>query len=135
MDVAGPLAGSVLYVVQLGILYPRLPEEVPVHFDFHGAADSYASRLVWLFLSPSILIAVPFIVAAAASSHPAGSPPWVALAVCWLASGLVLGAFAEINRSAATQTKLRLSHLLIGPFAMLTFQSVLVVWGSANGLR
>ncbi len=129
MDVAGPLAGAVLYVVQLGILYPRLPEAIPVHFDFHGTADGYASRLVWLSLSPVILMVVPFIIVAVASSQPTGSPPWVALAICWLASGLVLGAFAEINRSAATQTKLRLSHLLIGPFTMLTFQSILVVWG------
>ncbi|MEN2434438.1 DUF1648 domain-containing protein [Weeksellaceae bacterium A-14] len=44
---------SILVLVALwvytGVRFPSLPQEIPVHFDFHGNPDNYGSRnMIWI---------------------------------------------------------------------------------------
>jgi uncharacterized membrane protein len=43
------VAGS---FVLTGLLYARLPDRVPIHFDIHGVADGFASRAIGAWLLP-----------------------------------------------------------------------------------
>jgi len=36
------------------ILYPQLPERIPIHWNIHGAVDGHGSR-TWSFLTPGIM--------------------------------------------------------------------------------
>lgn len=40
------------------ILYPRMPEQMPIHWDAYGVVDGYGSRLMGLFLLPLSNLAV-----------------------------------------------------------------------------
>ena len=39
------------------IVYPRLPEQVPIHWNIRGEVDGYGSRMIGAFLAPALLIA------------------------------------------------------------------------------
>jgi uncharacterized membrane protein len=40
------------------VAYPRLPERVPIHWDLHGNANAYSSRIVGVFLMPIMMLAL-----------------------------------------------------------------------------
>lgn len=52
------------------ILWERLPEQVPVHWDINGAVDGYATKLQAVFLMPLILVAFHWICAVGTSLDP-----------------------------------------------------------------
>lgn len=41
-----------------GVVYPKMPELMPIHFDWNGVADNYASKEFVLFGLPLIMTAV-----------------------------------------------------------------------------
>lgn len=47
----------VLTIVATAIVYPRLPERVPVHWGLHGQIDRYGSRLQGVTVMPVLMIA------------------------------------------------------------------------------
>lgn len=44
------------------IVYPDMPDQLPVHWNFEGEADRFASKSVALFLIPAILAAMTLII-------------------------------------------------------------------------
>jgi uncharacterized membrane protein len=40
------------------IMYPRLPERMPVHWDLHGSVNRYGSRLEGAFFLPGVMLLV-----------------------------------------------------------------------------
>lgn len=51
-------------------LYRRLPESVPVHWDWRGEIDAYAQRPVGAFLMPAIVLFVYFLLLALPKTAP-----------------------------------------------------------------
>jgi uncharacterized membrane protein len=43
------------------LVYPWLPDRVPIHFDIRGHADGFASRLVGAFLVPIVLLVMTIV--------------------------------------------------------------------------
>ena len=39
------------------ILYPQLPEKIPIHWNIHGVVDGYGGR-EWSLLTPTILVGI-----------------------------------------------------------------------------
>ena len=52
------------------ILWERLPEQVPVHWDINGAVDGYATRFQAIFLMPLILVVFQWICVIGTSLDP-----------------------------------------------------------------
>lgn len=51
-----------LFPVLVGaLLYNKLPSEIPIHFDFKGAPDNYASKNFAIFIMPLLLVALNII--------------------------------------------------------------------------
>lgn len=44
-----------LPLILSAFLYPKLPDQVPIHFDLHGTPDSYASKAIGAFVLPLLL--------------------------------------------------------------------------------
>lgn len=40
------------------VVYSRLPETIPIHWNFHGQADGFAPRLPGAFMSPAVMLAL-----------------------------------------------------------------------------
>lgn len=60
-----------LFPILVGILlYDKLPSEVPIHFDFEGKPDNYASKNIAVFLMPLILIFINTLCNVAIDSDP-----------------------------------------------------------------
>jgi uncharacterized membrane protein len=53
-----PLSIVLLALAMSAAVYPRLPDQVPTHWDMHGNVDAYSSRAVGAFLLPVILIGI-----------------------------------------------------------------------------
>lgn len=49
-------AGILVAFVASAIVYPRLPERVPVHWDVHGNVNGYGSRFVGAFGMPLVML-------------------------------------------------------------------------------
>ena len=50
---------AILIVLAAGasaLLYPRLPQTVPVHWNIHGEADNFAGKSIGLFLMPAMMV-------------------------------------------------------------------------------
>jgi immunity protein, SdpI family len=47
----------VVTIVASAIVYPRLPERVPVHWGLHGQVDRYGGRLEGIALMPLLMVA------------------------------------------------------------------------------
>ena len=61
----------ILIPVIIGILlWNKLPEQVPVHWDINGAVDGYATRLQAIFLMPLILVVFQWICVLGTSLDP-----------------------------------------------------------------
>ena len=61
----------ILIPVVIGLLlWNKLPEQVPVHWDINGAVDGYATRLQAIFLMPLILVAFHWICVIGTSLDP-----------------------------------------------------------------
>ena len=61
----------ILIPVIIGILlWNKLPEQVPVHWDINGAVDGYATRLQAIFLMPLILVVFQWICVIGTSLDP-----------------------------------------------------------------
>jgi uncharacterized membrane protein len=89
---AGTLVGTLL-------VYARLPDEVPIHFDIHGIADGFAPRALGAFLMPVVMIAtVAFLHAVSARRPPTDRAPMHVVAFLTTA---LLGALHFIMLRAA----------------------------------
>jgi uncharacterized membrane protein len=42
--------------VASAVLYPRLPEQIPIHWNIHGEIDGYGSKHWALFLTPGLML-------------------------------------------------------------------------------
>src|SRR5262245_33144428 len=42
-------------------MYPRLPEQIPTHWDVHGQVNDYTSRAWGVWLLPTVLLAFAII--------------------------------------------------------------------------
>ena len=64
-----PCAALVAVWCAAGLLWPTLPERIPLHFDLRGVPDRHGARTVWNWLLPGIatLLVVAFTFAL---------PPW-----------------------------------------------------------
>ncbi len=52
------------------ILWDKLPEEMPIHFNANGVADDFGSRASVIFIVPLVMLALQWICAAVTSSDP-----------------------------------------------------------------
>ena len=52
-------AAAILIVLAAGasaLLYPRLPQTVPIHWNIHGEADRFGDKSIGLFLMPAMMV-------------------------------------------------------------------------------
>ena len=60
-----------LFPILVGILlYDKLPSEIPIHFDFAGNADDYASKNIAIFLLPLSLVFINILAHLGIDSDP-----------------------------------------------------------------
>ena len=60
-----------LFPILVGILlYDKLPSEIPIHFDFTGIADNYASKNIAVFLLPLFLVFINILAHLGIDSDP-----------------------------------------------------------------
>ena len=60
-----------LFPILVGILlYDKLPSEIPIHFDFTGTADNYASKNIAVFLLPLFLVFINILAHLGIDSDP-----------------------------------------------------------------
>lgn len=52
------------------ILWDKLPEEMPIHFNAQGVADDYGSRATVVFIMPLVMLAFQWFCAAVTSADP-----------------------------------------------------------------
>ncbi len=90
-----PLAIALFYLGAVSLAYRKLPQNVPVHFDLQGVANGWMNRTLWLIFSPALLATMAALVF---TTRPA--PLNLSTILYWCASGLVTGAFFQINRAA-----------------------------------
>jgi uncharacterized membrane protein len=57
-DTAISLVLVILTILPGVVYYPRLPDRVPIHWNFRGEADSFAPKMVGAFLLPAISLLV-----------------------------------------------------------------------------
>jgi uncharacterized membrane protein len=55
-----PLAAIVVAFIASVVVYPRLPDPMPTHWNFAGEADDYSSRLVGAFMLPLVALGAYF---------------------------------------------------------------------------
>lgn len=109
-----PMLAAVYYVRSLVVNYGRLPERVPVHFGFDGQPDGWMNRSTWPAFS---LVMVAGMGALVLLSYPG---PWnIPTLLSWGASGILAGAFSEINYAAAERRKLSIGRGLLCAVAVL----------------
>jgi uncharacterized membrane protein len=105
------------------LVYARLPDEVPIHFDIHGHADGFASRALGAWLMPAVMALVGVFLHVMSQRKPKADRAPMAL-VTFLTTALV-GALHFIMLRAA------LSGVLD---AGLSIGIVLAVFSVAVGL-
>lgn len=109
-----PSLAAAYYVRSLVVNYGRLPERVPVHFGFDGQPDGWMNRNTWPAFSLVLVLGINALVFL---SYPG---PWnVPTLLNWGASGILAGAFSEINYAAAEQQKYSMSRGLLCAVAVL----------------
>lgn len=54
------------------ILWNRLPEQMPVHFDFNGTVDGWSSRVVAIIVFPLVMLALQWFCIVCTSIDPKG---------------------------------------------------------------
>lgn len=117
-----PATATILYTLSVLRAYPRLPEQVPVHFDLTGSPNGWLPKSVWLLLSPVILA---FTVALVFTTQP--SPLHPTCIVYWASCGLIAGAFFEINQSATNQRSFHFLPLIYWISIMVVVQVSIVL--------
>jgi uncharacterized membrane protein len=57
---AWPIAGALtaLALAASIAMYPRLPEQIPIHWDLRGRVDDYGAKAWAAFLSPAVMLAM-----------------------------------------------------------------------------
>ena len=54
-----PIILIALAILDLGrSSYPRLPDQVPTHWDIHGNVNDYSSKTLGLFLLPVLMFVI-----------------------------------------------------------------------------
>jgi len=87
----------ILLPVLIGlILWNRLPEEMPMHWNAAGEVDGWGSRMTVVFAMPAILLAVHWLCVLVTSADPkraniGGKPLLLVLWICPVISVLVSG--------------------------------------------
>ena len=80
------------------ILWDKLPEEMPIHFNAQGVADDYGSRASVVFIIPLVMLAFHWLCAAITSADPKNkniTPKttnlvlWIIPAINLLVSGII----------------------------------------------
>ena len=74
------------------LLWNRLPQQVPTHFNFEGAADGYSGKPFAVFGLPAFLLAVHLLCAAGVSLDPRGGnvSRKIAVLVLWICPAVSL---------------------------------------------
>lgn len=122
-----PAAAAVLYLGALILAFRKLPQEVPVHFDFKGVANGWMGKGAWAVVSPII---VGSVVALVFATRP--GPFDLTAIMYWCACGLVIGAFFQINRAAQAQRPFHflpvLAWLLLVPVCQFIASGAFANW-------
>jgi uncharacterized membrane protein len=122
-----PFATAAIYVCAVNLAFKALPQEVPIHFDFHGVANGWMQKSLWRILSPILLGAIAAMVFA---TRP--GPFEVTAITYWSACGMITGAFFQINRAARAQRPFRiwpvLAWFLLVPFCQIILSTALTPW-------
>jgi len=107
-----PVLAIAYYVVLLAMSFRRLPVAVPVHFGFDGSPNGWMDRRVWVIVSPVILASLMLLVM---TTRPigAGAAANVTTIMFWWASGLAIGSFVEIVRSARAGGQFRFLPMIV----------------------
>jgi hypothetical protein len=109
-----PALAAVFYLRSLVVNYGRLPERVPVHFGFDGQPDGWMNRGSWPAFSMVMVVGIDALVFL---SYPG---PWnLPTLLGWGTSGIVAGAFSEINFAAVEQRKFSIGRGLLCAVAVL----------------
>ena len=59
-----------LPIIAGALLYSRLPETVPTHFNFKGEPDGWSSRAVAAFALPALMLVMNFVLQFALNADP-----------------------------------------------------------------
>jgi uncharacterized membrane protein len=65
-----PIILIALAILVSAISYPRLPNQVPTHWDIHGNANDYGSKSLGLFLLPVLMVGIWALMRALPSIDP-----------------------------------------------------------------
>lgn len=87
---------AILIPVFIGLLlWNRLPEQIPTHWNINGEIDNWSSKTFAVFGLPAILMALHWVCVIASSADPGNKnyPPKMLRLVLWICPviGLVLG--------------------------------------------
>ncbi len=87
------------------LLYSRMPESVPVHFDFNGTPNGYASRAIAVFALPVIMAVLNVFALLMVSADPkrANIGKGMRLVFLWMIPAVSLLCAAQILPSAIGQ--------------------------------
>lgn len=83
LPIAASLAAVLLGMLAGCLLWTRLPEEVAVHFNFHGQADSFAPKAFAVFGLPLIMLGFQLVCISCTLQMPT-SPKLLPLTVLWI---------------------------------------------------
>jgi uncharacterized membrane protein len=96
-------------VVASGIMYQRLPDRVPTHWNIKGQVDSYGSKAVGTMLTPCIMVGMTLLLAA----------------IPWLSP-------KQFSTDAFRDTYQKVVVLVLGLFAYI---HGVILWATANPSR
>lgn len=110
-----PAIAALYYLVQLLVLFKHLPMQTPIHFGFDGSPNGWLNRYAWAAVS---IVMVGVMLGVVFATRPITGEGAAAGWMYWIASGLVMGAFIQVNRAAAGRHNLHLWPLAVWSFAV-----------------
>lgn len=109
-----PAVAAVYYVRSLVVNYPRMPERVAVHFGLDGQPNGWMDRRTWVAVS---VVMIGLLDGLLFTTMPGVRN--VPTLLYWVVSGMLAGAFGEVNYSAAEGRKYGFRPGLVGGLAAL----------------
>lgn len=109
-----PAFAAVYYVRSLVVNYARMPERVAVHFGFDGQPNGWMDRGTWAAVS---VVIIGLLDGLLFTTMPGVRN--VPTLMYWGVSGLIAGAFSEINFSAAEGRRYGFRPGLVGAAAVV----------------
>jgi hypothetical protein len=113
VDLAMPAGGTIYYAIKMAAQFDRFPSDVPIHFGFDGAPDGWMGRSAWAVVSLAVLTVFGIASTTIIPPPGCGSLATGLAVIFWMAFGLILGAFSEINTAAVATQKYRVSSIAI----------------------